>query len=82
MTFSASAEPAIAGLRGEVERWKARIDTLTEDEALTVALSQATPLDAKAPFAHLVLHVNRELIHHGADIMVLRDLYRTRAAGG
>jgi hypothetical protein len=82
LTFSARAEPAIAGLRNEIERWKARIDTLTEAEALTVGLSQATELDARAPFAHLVLHMNRELIHHGAEIMVLRDLYRTRAAGG
>ncbi len=24
----------------------------------------------------MVLHVNRELIHHGAEISLLRDLYR------
>ncbi len=24
----------------------------------------------------IVLHVNRELIHHGAEICLLRDLYR------
>ena len=24
----------------------------------------------------IVLHVNRELIHHGAEISLLRDLYR------
>ncbi|MDF2847819.1 MAG: DinB family protein, partial [Oerskovia sp.] len=29
-------------------------------------------------FGHLVLHMNRELIHHGAEIMVLQDLYRAR----
>jgi hypothetical protein len=23
-----------------------------------------------------ILHVNRELIHHGAEIALLRDLYR------
>jgi hypothetical protein len=26
----------------------------------------------------LVLHVNKELIHHGAEISLLRDLYRWR----
>jgi hypothetical protein len=28
----------------------------------------------------LVLHINREAIHHGAEIALLRDLYRRRAA--
>jgi hypothetical protein len=26
----------------------------------------------------LVLHINKELIHHGAEICLLRDLYRWR----
>jgi hypothetical protein len=26
-----------------------------------------------------VLHVNREVIHHGAEIALLRDLYRHHA---
>ena len=28
------------------------------------------------PFIGLVLHVHREVIHHGAEILLLRDLYR------
>lgn len=28
------------------------------------------------PFGALVLHINREAIHHGAEITLLRDLYR------
>jgi hypothetical protein len=31
---------------------------------------------ADSPYADLVLHINRELIHHGAEICLLRDLYR------
>lgn len=27
------------------------------------------------PMAALVLHINREVIHHGAEISLLRDLY-------
>ena len=38
---------------------------------------------AEGPFAEysraeLVLHINRELIHHGAEIALLRDLYAHR----
>jgi len=29
--------------------------------------------------ATLVLHINRETIHHGAEIALLRDLYLARA---
>ena len=31
---------------------------------------------AEWPMAALVLHINREVIHHGAEIALLRDLYR------
>ena len=31
-----------------------------------------------SPFAALVLHINREVIHHGAEIALLRDLYANR----
>jgi hypothetical protein len=31
---------------------------------------------ADYPMAALVLHINREAIHHGAEISLLRDLYR------
>jgi DinB superfamily len=32
-----------------------------------------------ASLAELVLHIHREVIHHGAEISLLRDLYRDRA---
>jgi DinB family protein len=31
---------------------------------------------ADYPLAELVLHINREALHHGAEIALLRDLYR------
>jgi len=34
-----------------------------------------------ASMAALVLHVNREIIHHGAEVALLRDLYRANAGG-
>jgi hypothetical protein len=30
------------------------------------------------PFAALMIHVNRETMHHGGETGVLRDLYRDR----
>ncbi len=33
---------------------------------------------AQAPMATLVLHISREVIHHGAEITLLRDLYAHR----
>jgi hypothetical protein len=33
---------------------------------------------AEHPMAALMLHINREVIHHGAEIALLRDLYRAR----
>lgn len=37
--------------------------------------------DADYPMAALVLHISREVIHHGAEICLLRDLYRATNDG-
>ncbi len=34
---------------------------------------------AGCPMAALVLHIHREVIHHGAEVSLLRDLYLNRA---
>lgn len=73
--------PAVAQLERWVDAWRAGVAGLAEDDVLTVGLSTATPVDARAPFGHLVLHMNRELVHHGAEIMALTDLYRATHAG-
>jgi hypothetical protein len=31
---------------------------------------------AEASLAELIQHINKEVIHHGAEICLLRDLYR------
>jgi hypothetical protein len=33
---------------------------------------------AADPMAALVLHINKEVVHHAAEIALLRDLYRAR----
>ncbi|WP_129337371.1 DinB family protein [Cellulomonas endophytica] len=67
---------AVAGLTHEVDAWRAGVRALGDEDVFTVGRSTATPIDAQAPFGHLVLHLNRELIHHGSEICVLTDLYR------
>lgn len=73
-----TAAAGVAGLAHWVEAWIAGIEILDPAQVMTVGLSQATELDAAAPFGHLVLHMNRELIHHGAEICVLQDLHIAR----
>ena len=73
---SGELEAAVAGLTRWVDAWRSGVAGLDEDDVMTVGLSQATPVDAQAPFGHLVLHLNRELIHHGAEVCALQDLYR------
>ena len=36
---------------------------------------------ADAPMASLVLHITREVLHHGAEVLLLRDLYRAGGGG-
>jgi hypothetical protein len=35
---------------------------------------------AEAPLAALVLHINREVLHHGAEVALLLDLFANRAS--
>ncbi len=75
--YPAHAAEALAQLDEQYEAWCAGVRGL-DSEAL------ATPCGpAEGPFAHrtmitLVLHIHREVIHHGAEISLLRDLYARR----
>jgi hypothetical protein len=70
---------AAEGLRFLTEgqrRWRAAIGSLDADEVETVGRSQFPHgLDPYLPVLEIVWWMNRELIHHGAEIAVLRDLY-------
>lgn len=48
-----------------------------DDNALATPVGSAEGPWADAPMATLVLHIHREAIHHGAEMCLLRDLYRT-----
>ncbi len=40
------------------------------------------PLADGVPFLTLVPHINREFLHHAAEVMLLRDLYRETVLNG
>jgi DinB superfamily len=79
ITLHGNARDAVAWLTHWVDAWQESIAELDEKEATTVGLSQATELDAVEPFGHVVLRLNRELIHHGSEIMTLQDLHALAA---
>jgi hypothetical protein len=59
------------------DRWKATLDA-TDDASLETKLGPIGEQYAEETRAAFVLHQLDEAIHHGAEIGVLRDLYRAR----
>ena len=74
-TYAATATQAISQLDTAYAAWSAGVATLGE-KGLARRVGPAEGPWAESPYADLVLHINRELIHHGAEICLLRDLYR------
>ncbi|MGI8694470.1 MAG: DinB family protein [Geodermatophilaceae bacterium] len=78
--YAGTAAEALAQLDEGYRRWSEGVRSLGE-EGLSRPCGPAEGPFADAPLADLVLHINREAIHHGAEILVLRDLYRHHAGG-
>jgi hypothetical protein len=70
----AEAEPlmirAWTVLRAGIAAW--------DDDDLLTPLGSRFPMNAERTNLDLALHAEREVIHPGAEIALLRDLYRTR----
>ena len=75
--YAATAGQALAQLDTAYDAWDAGVAALGEDGLMRPCGPAEGPF-AEAPLADLVLHINRELIHHGAEVCLLRDLYRAR----
>ena len=75
-TWSYATDPATAlrQLDDAYESWMSGVRTLTSAE-LSEPIGPAEGPWADKPMVDLVLHINREVIHHGAEICLLRDLY-------
>jgi hypothetical protein len=74
-----TASDALARLDDAYTTWITGVRGL-DGAALAHAIGEAEGHFAAEPMAALVLHIHREVLHHGAEVCLLRDLYR--AAGG
>jgi DinB family protein len=74
--FSPDPDVALDCLWQWVDRWAASLETLT-DEQLDTPGYGAYPygLDPQIPFIGIIRWTNRELIHHLAEVGLLRDFY-------
>lgn len=77
-TYAGTAKQALEQLDEEYARWIAGVRALGTDGLGRPCGPREDPYGDE-PMAALVLHVNREVIHHGAEIALLRDLYQHRA---
>lgn len=74
-----NAAQAVAFLEWAYQRWHDGIAAL-DDDGLRAPLGPKGGPYAKDPMAGLILHINREVMHHGGEIGLLRDLYRASGA--
>ncbi len=72
--YAATAAEALDQLDAAYESWVAGVRALGED-GLARPCGPAEGPYADAPLAALVTHIHREVIHHGAEICTIRDLY-------
>jgi hypothetical protein len=75
--YAGNAGEALHQLDDAYAAWLAGVRGLGT-EGLTRPCGPAEGPFAAHPMAALVLHINREAIHHGAEIALLRDLYANR----
>ncbi|MDK9494882.1 DinB family protein [Streptomyces katrae] len=76
------ADGAVAAFAKAADAWREAL--LSVDEAALDTVGYCTYPhggDAEEPFVDIAWWVNQELLHHGAEIALLRDLYRERRAG-
>jgi hypothetical protein len=70
--YAGTADEALKQLDEMYRKWNAGVRELSDAD-----LDDPPPEGPERfPMENRVLHVNRELIHHGAEISLLRDLYR------
>ncbi|MFF9002183.1 DinB family protein [Streptomyces achromogenes] len=81
--ISGDAATALTAFDSAAEAWRKAL-LGADDTALDTVGYCAYPYggDPEEPFLGIVWWVNQELLHHGAEIALLRDLYRARARTG
>ena len=72
--YATDAATALRQLDDAYAHWMSGVRKLTNDD-LATPIGPAEGQWSDKPMTDLVLHINREMIHHGAEIALLRDLY-------
>jgi DinB superfamily len=72
--YPGDAATALAQLDSVYAGWMAGVRSLGSD-GLARPCGPAEGPWASASMAELIFHINREMLHHGAEIALLRDLY-------
>jgi hypothetical protein len=74
--YPSHADDALARLDVLETQWVSGVRTLSAED-----LARPCGEDGfeASPMAGLILHIHREIIHHGAEIALLRDLYARRS---
>lgn len=75
--YPGTAAEALGLLDEYYGTWIRSVGALDEP-ALAAPVGEAEGDWAQAPMAELVLHIHREMIHHLAEVALLRDLYAHR----
>jgi hypothetical protein len=72
--YATDAATALRQLDEQYRTWIEGVRALSDDDLYRRCGPAEGPY-AEYPFIALVLHINREAIHHGAEIACIRDLY-------
>jgi hypothetical protein len=75
--YPGTARDGLAALEQGYASWRAGVESLGE-EGIWRKLGPKMGPYADDPWIGLILHQHREVIHHGAEVCLLRDLYRAR----
>ncbi len=77
--FPGSVAEALSWMEQSHQAWHAGLAGLAESDLDVVGLSSYPDgLDPQLPFGAILWWTNRELIHHGAELGLLRDLWAAR----
>ncbi|MEW2294725.1 DinB family protein [Streptomyces sp. NPDC006743] len=74
-----TAADGLEALHEHYHAWRKGVLSL-DDAELRRPIGDVEGQWGERPMATLLLHVNREVMHHGAEIALLRDLHRARFA--
>lgn len=77
--YAGTAAGALDQLDHAYDQWRRGVQRLGPDRLARPCGPSEGEFSGR-PMAALVLHVNREVIHHGAEIALLRDLHLRRAS--